>query len=145
MSNLGLPWWLSGEESTCNARDPGSIPGSERFPWSRKWQPTPIFLPGESHEQRRLAGYSPQGCKELDMTEQLSTHTHTERHNLKIDPGGWNHCSISFSLCTTEVSYQIKWQKEKGRAESESYFDGVTSRGRFGTFQLQDFLFEFFK
>ena len=36
MSNLGLPWWLSGKESTCNARDPGSIPGSERFPWSRK-------------------------------------------------------------------------------------------------------------
>ena len=37
----------------------------------RQWQPTPALLPGESHGQRSLAGYSPQGCKELDRTEQL--------------------------------------------------------------------------
>ena len=42
-----------------NARDMGSIPGLGRFPWRRKWQPIPIFLPGKSHGQRRLAGYSP--------------------------------------------------------------------------------------
>ena len=35
----------------------------------RKWQPTPVFLPGESHGQRSLVGYSPQGCKESDTTE----------------------------------------------------------------------------
>ena len=40
-----------------------------KIPWSRAWQPTPVFLPGESHEQRTLAGCSPQGCKELDTTE----------------------------------------------------------------------------
>ena len=39
----------------------------------KEWQPTPIFLPGKSHGQRSLAGYSPWGCKELDMTEQLSS------------------------------------------------------------------------
>ena len=39
----------------------------------RAWQPTPGFLPGESSGQRSLAGYSPWGCKELDMTERLST------------------------------------------------------------------------
>ena len=50
-------------------RDLGSIPGSGRFPWSGAWQPIPMFLPGESHGQRSLAGYSPQGCKELDTTE----------------------------------------------------------------------------
>ena len=37
--------------------------------WRRKWQPTTIFLPGESHGQRSLMGYSPWGCKESDMTE----------------------------------------------------------------------------
>ena len=42
------------------------------FDWSRKWQPTLVFLPGEFHGQRSLAGYSPWGCKESDMTEQLS-------------------------------------------------------------------------
>ena len=38
-------------------------------PWNRKQQPTPVFLFGESHGQRSLAGYSPRGWKELDMTE----------------------------------------------------------------------------
>ena len=42
------------------------IPGLGRFPWRRPWQPTPVFLPGESHGQRSLAGYSPWGYKELD-------------------------------------------------------------------------------
>ena len=50
-------------------RDLGSIPGSGRFPWRRKWLPTPVFLPGESHEQRNPVGYSPWGHKESDMTE----------------------------------------------------------------------------
>ena len=40
-----------------------------KIPWRRKWQPTPVFLPGESHGQRSLAGYSPQGHKESDTTE----------------------------------------------------------------------------
>ena len=40
-------------------------------PWTRKWQPTPVFLPGESHGRRSLVGYSPRGRKESDMTEQL--------------------------------------------------------------------------
>ena len=40
-------------------------------PWRRKWQPTPVFLPGEPHGQRSLAGYSPRGRKESDTTEQL--------------------------------------------------------------------------
>ena len=45
-----------------------------KIPWRRKWQPSPVFLPGKSHKQRSLAGYSPRGHKESDMTEQLSTH-----------------------------------------------------------------------
>ena len=48
-----------------SARGAGLIPGSGR----RTWQPTSVFLPGESHGQRNPVGYSPQGCKELDMTE----------------------------------------------------------------------------
>ena len=43
----------------CNAGDPGSIPGSGRFPWRKEWQPTPVFLPGEFHGQRSLVDYSP--------------------------------------------------------------------------------------
>ena len=40
-----------------------------KIPWRRAWQPTPVFLPGDSHGQRNLAGYSPLGHKESDMTE----------------------------------------------------------------------------
>ena len=40
------------------AGDSGSIPGSRRFPWRRKWHPTPVFLPGKSHGWRSLADYS---------------------------------------------------------------------------------------
>ena len=47
-----------------------------KIPWRRAWQPTPAFLPGESHGQRSLADYSPWGRKEVDTTEWL-THTHT--------------------------------------------------------------------
>ena len=39
--------------------------------WRRKWQPTPVFLPGKSHEQRSLAGCSSEGCIESDMTEAI--------------------------------------------------------------------------
>ena len=51
-----------------------------KIPWRRKWQPTPIFLLRKSHGQRSLAGYSPWGHKESDMTEWLNTHTYTQCH-----------------------------------------------------------------
>ena len=56
-----------------NAEDIGLDPSIEKIPWRRAWQPIPVFLPGESHGQRSLAGYSPRGCRELNTTEQLST------------------------------------------------------------------------
>ena len=64
--STGLPL-----ESACQfmrqKRYVGSIPGSGRS--ERGWHPTPVLLPGESHGQKSLVGYSPLGCKELDMTE----------------------------------------------------------------------------
>ena len=71
-----LPWWLSGKESACQCRRPGFDPWVRKSPWRRKWQPTPVFLPGKSHGERSLAGYSPWGHKESDITEHLNTHTH---------------------------------------------------------------------
>ena len=64
---LGFPAGSDGKESTCNAGHLGSVPGLGRSP-RRGMQPTPLFLPGESHGQRNLAGYSPWGCPESDMT-----------------------------------------------------------------------------
>ena len=59
------------------ARDMGLIPGSGRSPGERKWQPTPVFLPGKLYGQRSLVGYSPWGCKESDTTERLHSLTHS--------------------------------------------------------------------
>ena len=44
-------------------------PWVRKIPWKRAWQPSPVFLPGESHGQRSLAGFSPWGCKESDTAE----------------------------------------------------------------------------
>ena len=48
-----------------------------KIPRRRAWQPTPVFLPGESHGQKSLAGYGPWDHKELDTTEHISTHIHS--------------------------------------------------------------------
>ena len=58
-----------------NIGDEGSIPGVERSNWRRKWQPTPVFLSGESHGQRSLAGYSPPGHKRVGW-DLATEHTH---------------------------------------------------------------------
>ena len=54
---MGFPGWLSSKESACNTGDSGLIPGSERF-LEEETQPTPVILPGKSHGQKSLAGYS---------------------------------------------------------------------------------------
>ena len=64
--------WLC-KESTCQCRRHKRCrfnPWVRKIPWSRKWQTTPVFLPGKFHGQRSLTGYSPWGWKELDTTEQ---------------------------------------------------------------------------
>ena len=71
-----IKWGFSGgsmvKNPPANAGDLGSIPGFDpwvgKIPWRRKWLPTPVFLPGQCHVQRNLAGCSPWGPKESDMT-----------------------------------------------------------------------------
>ena len=62
---LGFPRWLSSKEPACECKRRGFDPWVRKIPWRRKWQLTPVFLPGKSHGQRSLAGYSPRGCKRV--------------------------------------------------------------------------------
>ena len=74
----GLPRWLSGKESACQCRRCrrwGFHPWVRKIPLRRKWQSTPVFLPGKFHGQRSLKGYSPQVHKESDTTERARAHT----------------------------------------------------------------------
>ena len=66
-------------------------------PWRRKWQPTPVFLPGESHGQRSLVGYSPRGRKESDMTKRLHFCSLTDLSTF-IDQVA--HFTCSAKICT---------------------------------------------
>ena len=69
---LALSRWLDGKESACQCRKRRKCefnPWVGKIPLRRAWQPTPVFLLGESHGQRTLAGYSPWVHKESDTTE----------------------------------------------------------------------------
>ena len=65
---MGFADGSDGKETICQCRRPRFDPWVGKILWRRAWQPTPIFLPGESHVQRGLAGYSPWSHKESDMT-----------------------------------------------------------------------------
>ena len=65
--------WCSDDKRVClQCGRPGFNPGVRQIFWRRKWLSTPVFLPGESHGEMSLAGYSPRGHKELDMTERIT-------------------------------------------------------------------------
>ena len=65
----GFPWWLSDKEFACWCRRCRFYPWVGKIPWRRKWQPTPVFLPGKRYGQKSLVGCSSWGYKELDWTE----------------------------------------------------------------------------
>ena len=77
-SLMGFPGGPSGKESAYQCRRHkrhgfNSLVG--KIPWRRTWQLMPVFLPGKSHGQKSLEGYSPWACRESNTTERLSTHT----------------------------------------------------------------------
>ena len=66
----GLPWWLRRYSACLQCGRPRFDPRSPgKIPWRRKWQSTPVLVPGKSHGQRTLVGYSPWDRRESDMTE----------------------------------------------------------------------------
>ena len=77
----------------------GFSPWAGKIPWRRKWPPTPVFLPGESHGQRSLEGCSPRGRREVDRTE-AAEHT----RNISV-----NH-NISLSWSVPSVFLCLLWQ-----------------------------------
>ena len=80
---IGLPKWHSGKESTCQFRRckrHGFEPWVRKIPWSQKWQPTPVSLPGKSHGQRSLAGYSSWDCRVRHNWAQTCVYTNTHMY-----------------------------------------------------------------
>ena len=77
------PSWCSGKESTCQFRRHRFDSWVGKIPWSRKWQPTPVFLPGKFLGQRNLVGYHPWASKEIELSVCMHAHTHTHTHTHK--------------------------------------------------------------
>ena len=75
-SVFGLPWWLSGKESACHCRRHRFDPWVRKILWRRTLKLTPVSLPGESHGQRSLVGYS-HGVAESDTTERLNNNNNS--------------------------------------------------------------------
>ena len=104
-SRDSLPWWLSGKEPACQCRRPRFKPWVGKFPWRRKWQPTPVFLPGKSHGQRSLAGYSPWGRRRVEPD--LVTEHACQR--LSLSTVVLNKTLCPQSLCSSPVS-ELLWR-----------------------------------
>ena len=69
---VGFPDGSVGKESACDSGDLRFSSWIRKLPWRREWQPTPVFLPGESCGQKSLVDYSSWGCKDSDTAEQLT-------------------------------------------------------------------------
>ena len=116
-------WYKSHQSTACMLGFPGGTDGKEltsqcrrhqrcefetwvrKIPWRRAWQPTPVFLPGESHGQRSLAGYRPQGHKESVIAEKTQHASMQKRpQNLNIFKKSYN-LLLKFYLFESEVTH----------------------------------------
>ena len=85
-----------------NYRRPRFDPWVRKFPWKTEWQPTAVFLPGESHGQTSLVGYSPKGRTESDTTK-VCVYTHTYKHT-------HTHTEILLrSALNVQINLEILW------------------------------------
>ena len=91
-----------------------------KIPWRRAWQPTPVFLPGESHGQRSLLGYSVWGHRESDRTERLNSNNLTNLSDRKVP----NFLRVRILRVQREI-YRIKARKEKNCLKLSAITPGV--------------------
>ena len=100
---LGLPRALSSQEATCRYRRCRFDPWVGKIPWRRKYESTPVFLPGKSRGQRSLAGYSPWGHREADTTEQLNSIVDPAMLTCKIIKASHFSCIAYFALAKSHT------------------------------------------
>ena len=96
-------------------------PGVRKIRWRRKWQPTPVFLPGKFLGQRSLAGYHPRGCRRVRY-DWVHTHTHKHTHtHTQVDKLSKNFCNLtrlskqkSSLVLTRQPRFEsIDWREER--------------------------------
>ena len=126
------PEVTTGQEPACQCRSHerhGFDPWVGKIPWRRAWQPTPVFLPGESHGQRCWLAYSPWCDKESDMTEvtqraHARTHAHTHTHTLSMQ-------------CVRDWD---KWENTSSQQRLPSHLQTLVSKISVQPLQIQNVL-----
>ena len=114
-----------------------STPWVGKIPWRREWQPTPVFLPGDSHGQRRLMGYSPGVAK--SWTQLSNSHFHTHRR-FPRELGGKeficqykSHRRCKFDPWVWKIPWRRKWQSTlvflSGEFHRQRSLAGYSPRG----------------
>ena len=101
---IGLPKCYNGKEPACQCKRCercGFDPWVRKIPWRRKWQPTPVFLPGKSHGQRSLVGSSPQG-RRVKHIQSLYVFDSVHKHRVKLSTHTYK-CSLIL------LSFDIKF------------------------------------
>ena len=122
----GFPGGSVLKESACQCRRPRFDPWVRKIPWRRKWQPISVFLPGKSHGQRSLVGYSLWGCSSCTW---LSNWTHIQESKIKLR----GHFFLQAIFQTQELNPSLKgllhWQADSlslshlGSLHSFSWFN----------------------
>ena len=110
----GFPGGANYKESACHCRRHkrhGFDPWVGKIPWRRAWQPTPIFLPGESHRQTNLAGFSPWSHKESYITEATQ---HTARQVQGTQVLAWREDDTGFLQSLSSQMGQHRKQSTRG-------------------------------
>ena len=119
---IGFPGNSDGKESACNVGDLGLIPGLGRFTWKSEWLPTPVFLPGDFHGQRNLAGYSHGVTK---SQTQLSDFHKVLYIYLYLYLYGW--ITLLYSRNKHNIVYQVYFIKIFMKDVMWSYMSAVSS------------------
>ena len=128
---LGFSGGASGKEPACQRRRRkrhGFIPWIKNIPWRRAWQPTPVFLPEESHGHRNLEGNGLWGCKELDVTESL-TLSLPQKIESNMEKKFPQPCIWTFNLLI-DAADKLDWKKEKVEVNRSVRADRQSSQNR---------------
>ena len=135
----GFPGGTSGKEPACQCRRctrRGFSPWVGKMPWSRKWQPTPVFLPGESYGQRSLGGYSPRVAKSQTRLKRLNTQARTCGTKT---PHASRPSQKKRKSSAEEWGVRTKWKLKTTLSKMKNALDGLNSRLDVTTEKVRDF------
>ena len=122
---------LSGQESACQCRRHkrhGFDLWIRKISWSRKWQPTPVFLPGKFHKQKSLLGYSPWGHKESNTMEHTCKQARGTKRKVNSGCPYFSHALCVITLSLRGCLASTGWSHEDERINKDSLIIHVAQK-----------------